>query len=296
MLGIICAVVTVVAWGSWLAPSQNVPLKNQQIKIFYVATTNLVVAFLFSLSHGLNRLTLDQFWPPFVGGLIWAVSGLCAFVATNRLGMAKACGLWSPLNIIVSLICGWFLFDEFRHVATWVQAMLVATVGLIIGGVLLIVFAKGEARAKSEGNAWTIGLLSAVAAGVLWGIYFIPIKMSRMSLWIAAFPMAVGIFVGSAFLMAIAGQSPRLSRGSDYVRLGATAVLWTAGNYGMLLLVDQLGAGKGFTIAQLSVVVNALIGIYGLKDPPPKTRAARMVLLGCILATSGGILLGNLDK
>ena len=37
--------------------------------------------------------------------------------------------------------------------------------------------------------------------------------------------------------------------------------LWTVGNYGMLLLVGELGTGKGYTIAQLSVVVNALMGI-----------------------------------
>ena len=62
----------------------------------------------------------------------------------------------------------------------------------------------------------------------------------------------------------------------------------------MLLLVGELGAGKGYTIAQLSVVVNALVGIYGLKDPGPGTRAAYMTLFGCVLATLGGILLGNL--
>lgn len=29
MLGVFWAVVTVLAWGSWLAPSQNVPMKTQ---------------------------------------------------------------------------------------------------------------------------------------------------------------------------------------------------------------------------------------------------------------------------
>ncbi|MCJ7702965.1 MAG: GRP family sugar transporter [Anaerolineales bacterium] len=62
----------------------------------------------------------------------------------------------------------------------------------------------------------------------------------------------------------------------------------------MLLLVDTLGAGRGFTIAQLSVVVNALVGIFWLKDPRPGSRPARLTLLGCVLATLGGILLGNL--
>ena len=53
-------------------------------------------------------------------------------------------------------------------------------------------------------------------------------------------------------------------------------------------------AGRGFTIAQLAVVVNALIGVYLLKDPRPKTRAATLTLVGCVLVMIGGVVLGNL--
>jgi glucose uptake protein len=71
-------------------------------------------------------------------------------------------------------------------------------------------------------------------------------------------------------------------------------LLWGIGNYGMLLLVDQIGAGRGFTISQLGIVVNGLVGFYLLKDPPPKSPPATLTLAGCLLATLGGILLGNL--
>ncbi len=80
----------------------------------------------------------------------------------------------------------------------------------------------------------------------------------------------------------------------EYGRVSTTGILWTIGNYGMLLLVGELGAGKGYTIAQLSVVVNSLVGIYWLQDPRPASRAAHLTLLGCVLATVGGIVLGNL--
>ena len=33
---------------------------------------------------------------------------------------------------------------------------------------------------------------------MLWGSYFIPIKLSAASMWVAAFPLALGIFAGSA--------------------------------------------------------------------------------------------------
>jgi glucose uptake protein len=113
-------------------------------------------------------------------------------------------------------------------------------------------------------------------------------------MWIAALPLAVGIFTGSALLALLARQPLRLDKTSDYLRVASTGLLWGIGNYGMLLLVEGLGTGKGFTISQLSVVVNALIGIYWLKDPSPKTRAAVLTLAGCVLATLGGIVFGNL--
>ncbi len=77
MLGILYALITVLAWGTWLTPSQNVALKNQQIRMSCGACANLLLAFLISLFHGLSDLTLVVFWLPFVGGLIWAASGLC---------------------------------------------------------------------------------------------------------------------------------------------------------------------------------------------------------------------------
>jgi glucose uptake protein len=200
------------------------------------------------------------------------VSGLCAFTATNKLGMARASGIWSPLNIVVSLLWGAVLFDEFLNTGPMGLVVLIVSVAVIIVGVLLIIFAKGRGDMISNRHDLTIGLLGAIGAGILWGSYFIPSKTSDVSLWIATFPLTIGIFVGSTVLMLLGRQSPRLENRGDYVRVSASGVLWGIGNYAMLLLVSKIGAGRGFTIAQLAVVVNALLGVYWLKDPQPKTR------------------------
>lgn len=294
MLGILYALVTVLAWGTWLSPSQNIPFKSQQIRTFYVAAANLVLAFFVTLWQGFDKITMDVFWPPFLGGLGWAVSSWCAFTATEKIGMAKAFGIWAPLNIITSIVWGALLFHEFINTGALNLTLLGLSVIIIIAGMLMIIFAKGGGTQGGERRTLLIGLLGAVGAGILWGSYFIPIKLINISMWIGAFPLAVGIFTGSALLVALTRQPLALEQGSQYARVSLTGVLWGVGNYGSLLLISQLGAGKGFTIAQLSVVVNALIGIYILKEPQPKTRAALLTLIGCTLATVGGILLGNL--
>ncbi len=294
MLGILYAVVTILAWGTWLAPSQNIRFKNQQIRTFYVAAANLVLAAVVLLVQGASTLTLDVFWLPFIGGLVWSVSGFLAFTATSQIGMARAFGIWAPVNVVVSIIWGMLIFNEFLAANVRTLLLLAGALALILAGVLLIIFAKGGKDRQTAANFFGMGLFSAIGAGVLWGSYFIPIKLASVSMWVAAFPLAVGIFVGSSLLVLQARQPLRLESGGAVLRVCATGLLWGIGNYGMLLLVEQLGAGRGFTLSQLSMVVNGLVGIYWLKDPPARSRAGTLTLIGCVLATAGGILLGNL--
>jgi len=259
-----------------------------------VAAANLALATVVFLIQGFKGLTWAVFWLPFLGGLVWAVSGYLAFTAAHHLGMARAYGIWAPLNVGVSILWGVAIFGEFLTVGPLTLILLAIALIILIAGVLLIIFAKGFGEKQSSTGSLWIGLLGALGAGVLWGSYYIPIKLSAASLWVTAFPLAVGIFAGSGLLVLLARQSIRLDHASDTLRVAATGLLWGVGNYGMLLLVEQLGAGRRFTISQLGIVVNGLIGIYLLKDPPPKSRAAALTLAGCVLACLGGILMGGL--
>ena len=151
MLGILYALLTIVAWGTWLSPSQNVAFKGQQIKTFYVAAVNLLIVSLISSTQGLfSQLRWSMFWLPFLGGLIWAVSCLCAFTGTKHIGMAKAFGIWAPMNIIVSLIAGAIMFGELVNTGMRNLLLLGAAVIIIIAGVLLIIFSKGGGKTGSD--------------------------------------------------------------------------------------------------------------------------------------------------
>ncbi len=294
MLGFFYAIVTVFAWGTWLAPSQNIPFRNQQIKTFYVAAANLVLATLVFALQGFQGLTWQVFWLPFLGGLVWSVSGFLAFTATNRLGMARAYGIWAPLNVVVSIFWGVVIFGEFLTEGRFTILLLGVALLILLTGVLLIIFAKGVGGRAVSGPIFWSGLFGAVGAGILWGTYFIPIQLSSASTWVAAFPLALGIFVGSLTLAALTRQPLSLNGSGEYLRVTSTGLLWGIGNYGMLLLVGEVGTGRGFTISQLGVVVSGLIGVYFLKDPQPRTRAAALTIVGCVFATLGGILLGSL--
>jgi glucose uptake protein len=296
-LGIIYAFVTVLAWGAWLAPSQNVPMKGQQTRTFYVTLAVMLLALVASIFVGYEGLNATTFWFPVLGGLIWSLSGWSAFVGTNRLGMAKAFGIWAPMNIVVAIIWGVVLFGEFMDTELTNLLLALLALLLIIGGILMIIFAGGgESKSKKVNLA---GLLGAMGAGVGFATYFIPIQIGTanypdFNMWIGTLPLSIGMFAGSAILMVATKSSVKLEKGGHYARVMSTGILWGIGNYGALAMMEIIGTGKGFTIAQLCVVVNALIGVYILKEPDPKSRAARLTLVGVIIAMVGAILLGNI--
>ena len=295
MASLFYALITVFGWGTWLVPSQNVRFPSQQIKTLYVVATNLGIATVVALwQDSMTELTASTFSLTVLGGMIWAVGGLCAFTGTKELGIAKAFGIWAPLNIIVSLIWGAALFHEFVNISIGSILLLLAAILTILAGILLIIFAKGTDEGSQERVAFRLGLAGAVGAGILWGSYFIPVKFSGVSPWAGAFPLAIGMAIGGMILALLSRHSWKLTASGDYVRACLTGALWSLGNYGALLLIDAIGAGRGFTISQTSVVVSALIGIYLLREPHPRTRAAKLTLMGCVLATIGGIALSNL--
>jgi glucose uptake protein len=73
-------------------------------------------------------------------------------------------------------------------------------------------------------------------------------------------------------------------------QLGA-GVLFGIGNLALLALVARVGTGTGFTIAQLSLPLNAAIGIWLFHVPAPGTRQARKVLAGIVIAGIGGCVI-----
>jgi len=296
MLGIIYAIITVLAWGTWLAPSQNVPI-DQRIRTFYTTLGVLLLAIIVALLRGIHLLSLKTFWFPFVGGVIWSLTALSSFIGCNRLGMAKAFGIWAPMNIIVSISWGIILFGEFLKTGALNITLAIVSVLVIIGGILFIIFAGGDSEeAARSRKGMIIGLFGAFGAGIGFASYFVPIRLSAISMWVAALPLAVGMFVGGCVVVLLGRKSLRLEKPKYYFRATSTGILWGIGNYGALRMMELIGTGRGFTIAQLCVVVNALIGILLFKNPHPRSKAAKLTFAGIIIAMIGAIVLGNLKS
>jgi glucose uptake protein len=301
-----------------------VPGVPQRSRTFYVTVGNAIFAAVALVASG-GHLSFGwrQFWLPFVGGLVWTAGNYSAFRASETIGLARAAGSWTPLNIITAFVWGALLFGELDSFSA-ARSVLVATAFvLVLVGVLLIVTSQQErpapslvpsaarapivkpagpnlARARPPGpgspaatgaSSHRAGLLWAGAAGLLWGSYFVPAQWAKVPTQVANFPLALGILVAGFALALPAAEPVRLNLRVTIVQLSA-GVLFGIGNLALLGLVSRVGTGVGFTIAQLSLLVNASVGIWVFKVPRPGSRAAKMALAGILVAGIGGGLIG----
>lgn len=278
---VLLAVGMVIALGTWIPLAQLRPGTPERSRVFYVAVGNVVFAGGALLVSGSGLVFgWRGFWLPLAGGLVWTAGNYCVFRASATIGLARAAGTWTPLNIVVAFGWGALVFGELDGFSGARFAVLAGAFVAVVAGVLLI-------SGTGDGRPGRAGFLWAGAAGILWGSYFVPAQWAAIPPQVSNVPLALGILVGALVLTLPAGEPVRLDVRTTGAQLGA-GVLFGIGNLALLALVARVGTGTGFTIAQLSLVVNAGIGIWVFHAPAPGTRQARTVLAGIVLAGIGG--------
>jgi glucose uptake protein len=314
----VLAVVTIVSWGLWIPVAQVVTGVPQSSRTFYVTVGNLgFAAAAFAVGGGHLSLGWRGFWLPLVGGMVWTAGNVCAFRATAGIGLARASGTWTPLNIVVAFVWGVLLFGELDRFDAPRFAVLGIGMACVVTGVVVIVRSAddrvaagpgerrrpgpprpGDARLVASRSPWAPGghgrgLVLAGTAGVLWGSYFVPAQWAHVPAQVGNVPLALGIVVAGTVVVLADGGPVRLSVRVTALQVTA-GVLFGIGDVALLGLVARVGTGVGFTLAQLSLGVNVAVGIFVFKTPRPGTRAARVVVAGILLAAAGGVAIGSL--
>jgi glucose uptake protein len=291
---VLLAIVVVATLGTWIPLSQLIPGTPERSLLVYVAIGNVVFSGIALLVSGAHLMfSWRGFWLPLAGGMVWAAGNYCVSKASKAIGLARAAGTWTPLNIVVAFVWGALLFGELDGFSAARFAVLGVAFLAVVAGVLLIAGSREDpapgAMNESGRRAATAGagLLWAGGAGILWGTYFVPAQWAKVPAQVSDFPLALGILAAALVLALPAGEPVKLGGRATGSLLGA-GVLFGIGNLALLALVARVGTGTGFTIAQLSLLVNASVGVWVFRVPEPGTRQAHKVLVGIVLAGIGG--------
>jgi len=148
------ALVTVATWGVWIPLAQIVPGLSQRSRTFYVTVGNLAFAALALLIGGGDLVFgWRTFWLPLAGGFLWTAGSFAAFRSAETIGLARAAGTWTPLNVVVAFVWGALLFGELDHFSAARFALLAAALILVLSGVLLIVSSQDTPAASAPARA-----------------------------------------------------------------------------------------------------------------------------------------------
>lgn len=288
------SILTIFAWGSWIAVAERVRVPGAQIRNLLVTLSILLVTTLLSLAEELEpkpEITLSGHLAAFGGGLIWTLGSLSGLSAIRHIGLTRAVGIWAPGIIVISIVWGYALFGEN---ILFSRLGLLAIFLVLLGVILMVV--KGSDEKKQ--NAHARGILMALVCALFWASYFIPMQILSLSAWSAALPMAVGMFVGAvvaAFADLLRTPLQHYPRGWDLLRIFLSGGLWVVGNTASLLLMERVGTGVGYSISQMALAVNAAIGIIVFQRPRPGSAAAWWCCAGVLFALGGAVLMGWLS-
>src|SRR6201996_5357580 len=153
---VLLALVVVVTLGIWIPLSQLVPGTPERSLLVYVAIGNAVFSDIALLVSGAH-LTLGwrDFWLPLAGGVLWTGGNYCVTKASRAIGLARAAGTWTPLNIVVAFVWGALLFGELAGFSAARFAVLGLAFLAVVAGVLLIAGSREDPSGPPRPGATT---------------------------------------------------------------------------------------------------------------------------------------------
>jgi drug/metabolite transporter (DMT)-like permease len=115
-----------------------------------------------------------------LAGMLWAVANTLTVFAIRNVGLSIAFPLWNT-NSLVGIFWGWLLFNELRGsgVRQW-SKVLGGAAAIVIGACVLAYATTRQHGAAGPHNA-TLGILAALAAGVVWGTMYVPYRKAYIS-------------------------------------------------------------------------------------------------------------------
>jgi glucose uptake protein len=171
------ALITVATWGTWIPLAQVAHGVPQRSRTFYATVGNFAFATIALLASG-GHLSFGwrDFWLPLAGGMVWTVGNYSAFRASEAIGLARAAGCWTPLNIITAFVWGALLFGELKSFTSARFAVVSVALVFVLVGVLLIVRSQDavgvspSATASASPPEPISGGADTYRRGLLWAV------------------------------------------------------------------------------------------------------------------------------
>lgn len=191
-MGLIAVAISAIGWGSYLVPMKKVknydPYFFQFLMGFAIFLSSVIYAFI-------SRHIIFSYYG-IIAGVLWSIGNILSILAVKYGGLSRAAPLWMSIGSASSFIVGITLLKES------ISNIYIASLGIIflISGVVII------SRTKSEESKGIKGLLLAILAGIVFGVYLVPLKLSQHSSQEFLLSMTLGIFLSTFIIWLLLGR------------------------------------------------------------------------------------------
>jgi drug/metabolite transporter (DMT)-like permease len=115
-----------------------------------------------------------------LAGMLWAVANTLTVFAIKNVGLSIAFPLWNT-NSLIGIFWGWLLFNELRGSGVRQWSKVLGGAGAIVLGACLLAYATTRQQGAAGPHSATLGILAALAAGVVWGTMYVPYRKAYIS-------------------------------------------------------------------------------------------------------------------
>ncbi|MEM1356811.1 MAG: GRP family sugar transporter [Bacteroidota bacterium] len=320
-LAVVFCVVTMLCWGSW-ANTQKLASDKWRFELFYwdYVIGIVLLALLFGVTMGsmgdegrsfftdLGQADNGNLGSALLGGILFNAANILLVASISIAGMSVAFPTGIGLALVIGVIVNYLDRPEGD------PTLLFGGTALIAAAILLNAYAYRRASKGDEGVS-TKGLLLAVVAGCLMGLFYKYVANSmfsdftvpeagKLSPYSAVFVFAIGIllsnFLFNSLLMRFPFVGDSVSYG-DYFKGGSRnhlmgiigGIIWCVGMSFSILASDQAGPAISYGLGQGATIVAALWGIYIWKEfagAPKGTNTILNIMLLCYLVGLGMIV------
>lgn len=271
-------VLAIFAFGTYMVPLKAWPKFSSWAYLSCIAVGIVVSQFAVSLLT--NSFSVAPVG--IVSGFLWVMGAALCFWAVQAEKDLTGAGVRSMgTSILASFLSGVLIFSESTLLYFSIPAILLLLLGL-------------KLLAPQQGNFFKNW--RSIGAGVVFGFFLIPYKISNIPLLEFMSSFTIGIFIAAELLVgAICIKRHALF---EYKLVPAVSAffmgtLWLAGQHGCFWAIDTngaLGYAVGYPLTQLNLLVNLLWGVVVFHEY--STRPERIKLgIATSVILSGAVLL-----
>lgn len=267
--------------------------KEQTIGMTWGAFILSVCLTLLFRNNYLAHCTAELWITGLLMGFFWCAGQFLQFTTLKAIGISKGYPLSTGGQLILNAISGAFIFSEWK---TGMQLSFGCTaVVLLTSGAALTAFKEKSKISESSSSStvsenWKIGIPALIFSTIFYCLYTTISTWRCLDTKALLLPQSVGMVTGALIF--------GLRRGSitkHTFRNMFTGVLFSVGNFFLLISISRIGLAISFSLSQVGVILSTFGAIFILKESKTKKELC-FVIIGILLILSGAFLLGMIKN